>query len=206
MRNPFKSDLLSWQLKVVYTLWIAIWIPSYLLNYEPTNLLWMCDVANILLLFAICLELPLLLSAQAVAVLLVQVVWSVDFFSALLFDVHVIGGTEYIFDTNYPLWLRAMSLFHVAVPPLLLWCLYKMGYDRRGVKLQTLIIWLILPVTFFFGVPDENVNWLWGAFGRPQTWMPPAAFLGVMMLAYPIIVFYPTHLLLKRIFPPPQIL
>lgn len=206
MGNPVTSGLLPWQLKTAYALWIAIWIPSYIHHYEASNLLWMCDVANILLLFAICWELPLLLSAQAVAVLLVQVVWSADYFSALLFEMHLIGGTEYMFDTNYPFWMRAMSLFHVAIPPLLLWCLYRMGYDRRGPTLQTLIICLVLPATYVFSAPEQNVNWLYGVFGFPQTWMPTGIFLIVLMLAYPLVLFFPTHLVLKRIFPPPNVL
>ncbi|MDX1734278.1 MAG: hypothetical protein R3228_07920 [Halioglobus sp.] len=203
-RNPFKSGLLPWQLKVAYVAWIAVWIPVYCIHYDPRNLLWMCDVANILLMFALCLELPVLLSAQAVGVLLVQVAWMLDYFGALLFGVHVFGGTQYMFDTQYPLWLRAMSLFHVVVPPLLLWSLWRLGYDGRGLRLQTLIIWVLLPVTFAVGDPEQNVNWLWSPFGIEQTLVPPPYFVGVMMLAYPLILFVPTHFLLRRLFAPPR--
>lgn len=203
MKNPFRSGLLPWQLKVAYVVWIAVWIPSYCYHYDPRNLLWMCDTANILLVFALCYEIPILLSAQAVAVFLVQVIWSLDYFSALLFGSHLVGGTEYMFDSSYPLWMRAMSLFHVVVPPLLLWGLYRIGYDRRGIVLQTGYIWLLLPLTFLIADEEQNVNWLWAPFGMEQTLMSPELFLLVMMLAYPIIVFLPTHFLLRRLFHPP---
>lgn len=202
MKNPFESGLLPWQLKVAYVLWIAVWIPAYCLHYDPRNLLWMCDTANIILVFALCYEVPILLSAQAVAVLLVQVAWSVDYFTALLWGSHPIGGTEYMFDKNYPQWMRAMSLFHVAVPPLLLWGLYRVGFDRRGIVLQTGFIWLLLPLTYVVADEVQNVNWLWAPFGIEQNFMSPELFLLVMMLAYPVIVFLPTHFLLARLFPP----
>lgn len=183
-------------LKIAYTLWMAVWVPVYWMKVGPVNFLWVCDVANFLLLAALWLESPLVVSSQAVSVLLVQTAWMVDFFTRLLAGFHPIGGTEYMFNQAEPLWTRSLSLFHVFVPLLLLWLVRRLGYDRRGWILQTAVAWLVLPLSFVVADPAKNLNWLWAPFGIEQTWMPPLAFLGVAMLVYPLLLYLPTHLAL----------
>ncbi len=191
-------------LKIAYGVWLAVWIPSYWVWYGPANFLWLCDVANLLIGVAIWRESALLLSSQAVAVFLVQVAWAIDFGTALAAGFHPIGGTEYMFDPAKPLPIRLLSLFHLLVPPLLIWGLRRLGFDRRGWKLQTAIAWVVLPLSYVFGDAESNLNWLWTPFGIEQTWMPTAAFLFVAMAGYPLIVFLPTHAVLAPWFRPPR--
>ncbi len=190
--------------KIAYALWILFWLPVYLTAYGPQNMLWMCDAGNIIFLIALFFESPLLISSQVVGLLLVQIVWTLDFFSAWLFETHLIGGTEYMFDTARPLWLRSLSLFHVVLPPLLIWSVWRVGYDRRGWVLQTVIVWALLLVTFFFSDPSLNINWLTDPLGDRPDWLPQPLVLPLMMLLYPLIVFIPSHYLLRRLVKPPS--
>lgn len=185
-------------LKLVVTAWMAAWVPAYWIMNGPANFLWFCDLANFLLFAAVWIESPLLFSSQAVAVLLIQIVWTVDFLSALLTGFHPVGGTEYMFDPMEPLWIRLLSLFHVVVPVLMLWAIQRLGYDPRGWKLQTVIAWVVLPVTYLLTDPAANINWLWKPFGIEQTLMPPWAYLLVCMAAYPLVLYLPTHWALAR--------
>jgi hypothetical protein len=184
--------------KLAYLLWMVIWVPVYWAFNGPENFLWLCDLANIILLIALCRESSLLMSSQAVGVLLIQVAWVLDFLSALLLGSHLTGGTEYMFDTGQPSWLRAMSLFHIVMPPLLLWGVYRLGYDRRGWLLQIIIAWLLMAATFLLTDPSLNINWLRQPFGLPQSLLSPQAFLLFMMVAYILVVVLPTHLLLSQ--------
>ena len=79
-------------------------------------------------------KLWLLTSAMAVAVLVPEAVWNLDFFTRLIAGRDVIGldATGYMFDAALPLWLRALSLFHVFLPLLLLWTVRRLGYDPRA--------------------------------------------------------------------------
>ena len=185
-------------LKLAYTAWVAVWAPVYLVHNGPDNFLWMCDVANLVMAVAIWRESPLLFSSQAAGVLLVQVIWAVDFLGRLFFGVHPVGGTEYMFNGAEALFPRLLSLFHLVMPPLLVWGLMRLGYDRRGWLLQTAIMWVVLPVTFLLTGPDVNINWVWGPFGKIQHVMPPWLYLLVNMAAYPLLLFLPTHALLSR--------
>lgn len=184
--------------KLIYTAWMAAWIPVYWVHSGPQNFLWLCDVANFLVGLALWLESPLLMSAQAVGVLLVQIFWCGDYFGRLILGQHPIGGTEYMFDETKPLYLRLFSLFHVAMPPLLLWAVKRLGYDRRGWFLQTAITWVLLPATWLLVGPDKNVNWVWKPFGKPQDLLSPAVYLLVLSILYPLLLYFPTHLVLSR--------
>ena len=183
-------------LKVGYTLWFLVWVPVYWVENGPSNFLWLCDVANFVLLAALWLDSRLLFSSQTVSVLLIQLVWMIDVTTRLVAGFHPIGGTEYMFEAWRPLSGRLLSLFHVFVPVLLLYALWRLGHDRRGWRLQTLICWLVLPASFLAGEPEQNLNWLWAPFGIEQTWLPPTAFLAVCMIAYPLVLYLPTDLVL----------
>jgi hypothetical protein len=190
-----RGEIPRW-LKLAYTAWFLVWVPIYWIENGPANFLWLCDVANFVILGAIWLESPLLFSSQAVSVLLIQIVWMVDVATRLVAGFHPIGGTEYMFEAARPLFGRLLSLFHVFVPLLLVYALWRLGHDRRGWRLQTLICWLVLPASFWIGEPRENLNWLWSPFGIEQTWLPPSAFLAVCMIAYPVVLYLPTNALL----------
>jgi hypothetical protein len=73
-----------------------------------------------------------------------------------------------MFDSKIPRQVRALSMFHVALPPLTIWLLHRYGYDSRGLLLQTLLAWIVLPVSYLTTKPADNVNWVYG-FGKQQT-------------------------------------
>lgn len=197
MVEPRRPSIPLW-VKVVYTLWLAVWVPLYWQEAGPYNFFWLCDTGNFLVGMALWLESPLLFSSQAVGLLLVQLLWCVDYFGALVLGFHPLGGTEYMFDGAKPIWLRSLSLFHVVMPPLLVWGVRRLGYDRRGFALESAFAALLLPATWWIVPAERNVNWVWEPFGRPQTLVDPWLYLLVLLAAYPLLVFLPTHLLLTR--------
>ena len=117
------------------------------------------------------LESPLIFSWAASGLLLFQTLYTVDLAGALLTGHHLVGGTEYMFDPGLPLTIRLLSLFHVVTPPLLLWAIWRLGYDRRGWKLQTLMAWIVVPINYFWR-PEQDVNWARGLFFHEQHAMP----------------------------------
>jgi hypothetical protein len=180
-------------LKVIYTAWIAVWMPLYWLHHGPANLLWFCDLANLVVLVGLWRDSPLLLSSQLVAVGVPQLGWMVDYFGRLFFGGHPIGGTEYMFDPGEPLWLRSLSLFHLWMLPLLVWLVRRTGYDRRGVGLQVAISTVVVPLSMIVGTRKENLNWVWGPFGQEQTLVAPWLWVVCLLVLYPLVLFLPTH-------------
>lgn len=201
--KPLGRQRLPTALKVIFPGLILIWTIVTWEARGPENFLWFCDVANFAVVFAILTESPLILSSQAVSVLLVQILWMIDVLGRALLGIHLIGGTEYMFDQSTAPGLRLVSLFHVIVPGVLIWGMSRLGYDRRGWLLQTGVAWVLLPVSFWCTDPIRDINWVHGPFGEAQTLVAPPVYLAVLMIAYPVVVYLPTHLVLRRLFREP---
>ncbi|MGE5524625.1 MAG: hypothetical protein ACM3SS_12995 [Rhodospirillaceae bacterium] len=193
------GDMELW-IKVAYTAFVAVVVPVYWRHYGWRNFLWFSDIALFGTCAALWLESPLLVSMMAVAVLLPELLWNVSFFSRLLFGVRATDLAGYMFDPRKPLFLRALSLFHVVLPPLMLWMLDRLGYDPCAPLLQSAVAWVVLPLTYAVLRPgDENVNWVRG-FGKPQQWVKPRTYVALLMLGFPVCVYWPTHWVLKAVF------
>jgi hypothetical protein len=183
-------------LKIVWSLWVAAWVPFYWKQYGAQNFLYFCDLGNLLIAVALWTESRLIFSWQATGLLLFQTLYTIDLFGALLSGKHIIGGTEYMFDARIPLSVRLLGLFHVVMPPLVLWAIWRLGYDGRGWKLQTLTTWIVVSINYFWR-PDRDVNWARGLFYREQHMVPGAVYLLAYFVLVPLLVYFPTHLLLQ---------
>ena len=182
-------------LKVAWTAWVLVWAPVYFRQYGAQNFLFFCDVGNILITVALWLESPLIFSWQAVGLLIFQSLYAIDLIAAFFFRRHVFGGTEYMFDAKIPLLIRLLGLYHVIVPPLLLWAVHRLGYDQDGLKLQTLTCWIVVPINFFWRQQD-NVNWARG-LGHEQHFVPGWLYLTAYLIVVPLVIYWPTHVALK---------
>lgn len=186
-------------LKLFWTVWVLGWFPVYWRQYGFQNFLYFCDLGNILIAVGLWLESPLIFSWQATGLLLFQTLYTVDLIGTLLTGSHLIGGTEYMFDANIPLFVRLLSLFHVVTPPLLLWAIWRLGYDRHGWEYQTLMTWIVVPINYFWR-PQFNVNWARGPLFREQHLIPGPLYLLGYLIVIPLCVYWPTHLLLNWLY------
>jgi hypothetical protein len=184
--------------RVMFTGLVAVVVPVYLLKYGPSNFLWFSDIGLLGICAALWLEEPLLGSMMALAVLLPETVWLVSFLTgAIAKERGVTTLAAYMYDTRIPFYLRALSgAFHLALPPGAVWVVYRYGYDDRAFLAQTMLAWLVLPATLWLAPPEKNVNWVRGLGHPPRLRMPLPLYFGLAMLAYPLLVYLPTHLLL----------
>lgn len=187
---------------MTHTVFVCVLVPVYWVEYGPKNFLWGSDIALFVTLLALWTENRLLVSMMAVAVLLPELAWSIDFVFRVIFgpEAALTLGTQYMFNSEAPLFVRGLSLFHFVLPVLLVWLVYRLGYQRQALLYQTLLAWIVLPVTYVVTDPLANINWVYG-FGRePQTWMPGHLFLVLLMVMIPLGFYLPTHLLLSKLF------
>lgn len=196
--------------KLFYTAFMAVLVPYYWTIYGPWNFLFFCDVALLLTAAAAWLESPLLASIVAVGVTLPQFLWVFDFMT----EGRAFGVASYMFDPKLSLFARGLSLFHGWLPFLVLWMVWRLGYDRRALAWQSVLTVALLLVCYTLapappapaGDPSAavNINYVYGLdYEKPQTWMPPLAWLSMMMIGLPAAVYLPSHLVLRRIFPKP---
>lgn len=183
-------------LKIGWTVWLIAWAPVFWNQYGAQNFLFFCDIGNVLIGIALWLESPLIFSWAACGLLVFQSLYTIDLIGALLTHRHLIGGTEYMFDAALPLFVRLLSLFHLATPPLLLWAIWRTGYDPRGWVLQTVMMWIVVTVNYFWR-PQYDVNFARGLFFHEQHAMPGWAYLLLYFTVVPLCVYFPTHLALR---------
>jgi hypothetical protein len=184
-------------LKLAYSAMTVVVLVVYWRKYGPANYLWFSDIALIGGMLALWLENSLIASTVTVGVLLPETLWNVSFFGRLITGKRVSGLTDYMFEPERPLWLRALSLFHVPLTPVLVWIVWRLGYDERGLPAMLLLAWLVLPTCYFFTDPQKNINWAFGPGGEGvRTQMHPLAYLALLMFVVAPLVFVITHFLL----------
>ena len=152
MTMPMASNRLPLGLKLAYTAFMAMLVPVYWHYYGPTNFLYFCDVALFLTLAGLWLESPLLISMCAVGILAPQTLWLVDYFGNFV-GMKITGMTDYMFEAHRSLFLRSLSLFHGWLPILLVYLVWKLGYERRAFFAWTGVAWILILICFFFTPP-----------------------------------------------------
>jgi hypothetical protein len=186
-------------LKIAYTAFVAVMVPTYWVSWGPANFLWFCDVTVLLTTVALWLESPLLASMQAVGAVTLQATWIVDFVGRVITGRHLTGTTEYMFDAEEPFFTRCLSGFHGWLPLLLLWLVWRLGYDRRALRLQTAVACMLLVLSCFAvpgpTTPVGNLNKVFGPNDKePQTFAPMSVWVAGLMVFYTVCFFLPGHI------------
>jgi len=199
--------------KLAFTAFMAVLVPVYWTEYGPTNFLYFCDLSLFFTLAALWLENRLFASMATVGIALPQIVlWCGDFVAHLV-GLKFTGMTDYMFDSHYPLFLRSLSLFHGWLPFLLLYIVARLGYDRRALFAWTGLAWATMLFSYFClpapgtqppnSLVPVNIDFVFGfSDTAAQTWMPAWAWLVLMIVAMPLVICWPTHLLLRKYFSP----
>lgn len=185
-------------------IWLAVYVPSYAAAYGWANFLFLCNLGVMLTAVALLAENRLLLSSQALAAPVIGLAWALDAGWRLATGGFLYGATAYMWDARYPLFTRLLSLYHVGWPLLVLWCVRRVGYDRRGWPLQAAIAATALLVARLATAPADNVNF---AFRDPFLDVqigPAPVHLALVLAALAGAAYGLTHLALRRAFAAPR--
>ncbi|MFU8828865.1 MAG: hypothetical protein ACNA8P_05450 [Phycisphaerales bacterium] len=185
---------------ITYTAFVVVLVPFYSVGYGFANFLWFSNIALISTVLTVWLHWRLLASMQLVSIGLLEMAWTIDVVAGFFIaDGSLIGLAAYMYDDEIPLHLRLLSLYHLFLPWILLWLVWRLGYDERGWKWQTVLAWSVLLVCYLVTDPQDNINWTFGLGNSPQDVMPSWLYLLLMMVAYPVAVYFPTHLVVRRV-------
>ena len=187
-------------LKVAWTAMVLAIVLIYWRHRGPANFLWFSDIAFLALVVGLWLESTFIVSLVACMVVVPETLWSVSFFGRLLRLPRVTGLADYMFDQGTPRWLRAVSLFHVPLLAVLIWGPWRLGYDRGVYPWAVLIAWIVLPLTRWLTKPDRNVNHVYRFPFSAGANLTPVQHMLVLIIAVPLLLQLPGHLLLWVMF------
>lgn len=193
-------DPITLAFALLFTALTVAIVPVYWIKHGPVNFLWFSDLALFGLLAALWLENPLIASIVAVGVLLPETVWVVSFVSGLVSKGSMSSLAGYMFDSTIPRYLRALSLFHLALPPAMLWMLYRYGYDSRALPAQIVIGGVVLAATYVLAPAEKNINWVRGLGHPPKSRFGPRGHFVASLIGFPLVLYLPTHWLLTLLF------
>ena len=138
---------------------------------------------------------------MTLAALAPAIAWNISFLGRVFGGFDPFGLAGYVFDPSVPLAVRGLSLFHVLLPPLLVWMVHRLGYDPRALAAQTLLAWAALISAQLVAPPVIDAPWTLAiSAGLPQAAVLGTLWLLTLMLFYPLVVYLPTHLLLRALF------
>jgi hypothetical protein len=186
-------------IKISYSLYALILVPVYWVKYGPANFLWFSDIAFLGIGAALWLESRFIASMMAAGTLVTETIWNVDFFFRLISGRTLLNVADYMFDVSIPLDLRALSGFHLFLPPLELWLVSRLGYDPKAWRAQVALACIAVPASRLASDESLNVNWVYGP-GLRQKQLPDAVYVGLVAAVVVIGFILPGHLILKRLF------
>lgn len=184
-------------------LWLLVYLPVYQAAYGAANFLFLCNIGVTLTALGLIARSRLLLSSQAVAAPVIALAWAIDAAWRLATGDFLYGATAYMWDVQYPLSARLLSLYHLGWPLLLWWVLRRIGYDPRGWPVQAVIAALALVAGRWLAPAVDNVNFAWTDPFLGRQMGPPALHLLVCWAALAGIAYGLTHAALRRAFPLP---
>lgn len=132
-----RAHLIPWSVKVALAAWLVVWLPLRVASRPLPTMLAFCVFGSVILVIGICLEHRLLVSWQALALTIPQLVYIGNV---------VAGGAEtaYLFDQRVPIDVRALSYYHFVIPAICMYGVWRLGYDRRALPLQIVTAAVVL--------------------------------------------------------------
>ena len=188
----FRDNGVPLWIKLPYTLLAMVILPVYWYQYGVTNFLWFSDIAFFAMVPALWFKNRLITSMMAIGVLPLELLWLAGLLSGGAF----LGIAAYMFDPSLPLWLRLLSLFHFPMPAVILYMLFRFGYDARALYPQIALSALVILMTHVFAPREENINLIYPPEGLKDI-MPEAAYVVLMPLVLIGCVIVPMHYFLK---------
>jgi hypothetical protein len=72
--------------------------------------------------------------------------------------------------------------------------------NTKAIYWQWALAWIVLPLTYVLTDPEDNINWVFGLGDEPQEAIPKGIYFLLVIIAFPLIVYLPSHFLLKKLF------
>ena len=201
MTRAHRFPLLRWAALA----WLAVWLPFYAQAYGAWHFLFLCNLGVLLTVAGIVFDRPLLLSSQLLMAPLIAALFALDLGARLATGQFLHAGTAFLWDDSLPLAVRLLSLYHLAWPLVLAWCVLRAGYDRRAFALQCLLGVVAVAAGLWLAPASENLNYVAHWPGSAEPHARPVLLSALSLAALAAVAWWPLHRWLSQRFPAPAL-
>ncbi len=154
------KDPLFWLGLVTLSFWLADAYLKIFILEAPSRMLWYSAVGLLIITIGLFKRSSFLLVAMFCALVINETVWTLSFFTNLLFHRDVTNVAAYAFKPNYPKFRFIVTMYHLILVPSIVIGLVVMRKVHRFAWIGAYIFALVLGIlTLFFPDPlGENVN------------------------------------------------
>lgn len=162
-----------------------------------TDIFWLCNHAPLILGIAILFRSGFWITAEISFVFAGVFIWVADYFSKILFNIHVFGSTSYLFPITNQGFFYVTSLIHLFSLPLALWALFLINKKEpsawKGAVIHAIVL---IPFAVYFR-EQYNLN----CFLEPCiSWIPDFYLYPVMaFIGYFILFVIPVNKILVKV-------
>lgn len=177
-----------------------IMIPTYYLHYGPTNFLWFSDVGLFLIVLSVWFRSSFLISMSALITFFMEMIWVIDYLFTLLTGYNLVGMAAYMFNQDYSMFIRSLSLFHLFLPAFHIQYMSKWGYNPKALTYSIGLFWVILLACFMITPVDDNINYVF--ISQLNNWqiVTPYLWLSILMFSYPVLIMLPKNYCFQKVF------
>ena len=153
-------QVVPYKVKMSYYAFMAFMFPVYITHYPLINFVNLCQVHLFLVLAGFLTDKHIFISMSALGIIILQLFWCLDFICEIM-GIHFVGGTKYMYNSDIPLYVRILSLYHGWFPFFLLYLIKKVGYDQRAVLYQYILSNSLCLLSYYNSeLYNENINFV----------------------------------------------
>jgi hypothetical protein len=178
--------------------WLALYLPVYTQAYGVWHFFQLCNAGLIISCFAILSRQQLFISSQALGSSGIGLFWVADQLAWIGTGQPLHGGTAYLWQSSIPPLARILSIYHVVLPLILLWIVYRRGYERRAWLLQCSILAGTGLIGVWFAPATENINYVFYWPDETVSYTISWPRLITMFLVVSCALYWPLHRLLMH--------
>jgi hypothetical protein len=131
-------QVVPYKVKMSYYAFMAFMFPVYITHYPLINFVNLCQVHLFLVLAGFLTDKHIFISMSALGIIILQLFWCLDFICETM-GINFIGGTKYMYNSDMPLYVRILSLYHGWFPFFLIYLINHIGYNKRALYPQLIL-------------------------------------------------------------------
>ena len=197
LRTNSNKNLLLNLIGILLILFFIIRLIFLIKDGEIISIFWLCNHAMLIMGIAILIRSSFWLAAEISFAFVGVLVWITDYFSKILFNIHLFGSTDYLFPIVNKGFFLTTSMVHLFSLPLGILAFFLISTKQKHAwKGAILHVILLIPPAIYFG-EYYNLNCLL----KPCiSWLSCCTFYPILFpIAYIIVFIIPTNYFLNKL-------